>query len=94
MEEIVNQKNIIETRLNQQLQEMKEELQKERQTFASELIERETRQQELEASKEELEIQLNALDRDNFDSVQQFVMLQERLQVGDGFTSSTPPRSP
>lgn len=86
MEEIISQKNTIEVKLNQQLREMKDELQKERKTFAAELIERETRQQELEASKEELEIQLNALDRENFDSVQQFTMLEERLQVSVCFS--------
>ena len=85
VEVIINEKNAIEAKLNGQLKEMKEELQQERQTFAAELVERETRQQELEASKEELEVQLNALDRENYESVQQFGMLQERLQVSNDY---------
>lgn len=80
MEDIIHQKNAIEIQLNQQLKEMKEELQNERQTFASELIERENRERFLESTKEQLEQQLTAVDRENYESLQELSLMQERLQ--------------
>ena len=80
MQELVRQKNKVEVKLSQQLQETKKELEKERETFRAELNERETRERALEVSKRQLEAQLTAVDRENYESLQELGLLQERLQ--------------
>ena len=80
MQELVRQKNKVEVKLNQQLQETKKELEKERETFRAELNEREARERALEVSKRQLEAQLTAVDRENYESLQELGLLQERLQ--------------
>ena len=80
MQELVRQKNKVEVKLNQQLQDTKKELEKERETYRAELNEREARERALEVSKRQLEAQLTAVDRENYESLQELALLQERLQ--------------
>ena len=80
MQELVRQKNKVELKLSQQLQDIKKELEKERETFRAELNERESRERALEVSKRQLETQLTEVDRENYESVQELGLLQERLQ--------------
>ena len=80
MQELVRQKNKVELKLSQQLQDIKKELEKERETFRVELNERESRERALEVSKRQLETQLTEVDRENYESVQELGLLQERLQ--------------
>ena len=80
MEDVIHEKNAAEEKLKQKLQGARDELQNERQTFASELIERENRERALEDTKEQLEQQLAAVDRENFESLQELSLMQERLQ--------------
>lgn len=80
MQELVRQKNKVELKLSQQLQDVKKELEKERETFRAELNERESRERALEVSKRQLETQLTEVDRENYESVQELGLLQERLQ--------------
>ena len=80
MQELVRQKNKVELKLSQQLQDIKKELEKERETFRAELNERESRERALEVSKRQLETQLTEVDRENYESVQEVGLLQERLQ--------------
>ena len=80
MQELVRQKNKVELKLSQQLQDIKKELEKERETFRTELNERESRERALEVSKRQLETQLTEVDRENYESVQELGLLQERLQ--------------
>ena len=80
MQELVRQKNKVELKLSQQLQDIKKELEKERETFRTELNERESRERALEVSKRQLETQLTVVDRENYESLQELGLLQERLQ--------------
>ena len=80
MQELVRQKNKVELKLSQQLQDIKKELEKERETFRTELNERESRERALEVSKRQLETQLTEVDRENYESLQELGLLQERLQ--------------
>lgn len=80
MQELVRQKNKVELKLSQQLQDIKKELQKERETFRAELDERESRERALEVGKRQLETQLTQVDRENYESLQELGLLQERLQ--------------
>lgn len=80
MQELVRQKNKVELKLSQQLQDIKKELEKERETFRAELKERESRERALEVSKRQLETQLTEVDRENYESIQELGLLQERLQ--------------
>ena len=80
MQELGRQKNKVELKLSQQLQDIKKELEKERETFRVELNERESRERALEVSKRQLETQLTEVDRENYESVQELGLLQERLQ--------------
>lgn len=80
MQELVRQKNKVELKLSQQLQDIKKELEKERETFRTELNERESRERALEVSKRQLETQLTEVDRENYESIQELGLLQERLQ--------------
>ena len=80
MQELVRQKNKVELKLSQQLQDIKKELEKERETFRAELNERESRERALEVGKRQLETQLTEVDRENYESVQELGLLQERLQ--------------
>jgi len=80
MQELVRQKNKVELKLSQQLQDIKKELEKERETFRAELNERESRERALEVSKRQLETQLTEVDRENYESIQELGLLQERLQ--------------
>lgn len=66
----------MELKLSQQLQETKKELEKERESFRAELNERETRERALEANKRQLEIQLTAVDRENYESLEELSLLQ------------------
>ena len=76
MQELVRQKNKVELKLSQQLQETKKELEKERESFRAELSERETRERALEVSKRQLETQLTAVDRENYESLEELSLLQ------------------
>lgn len=80
MQELVRQKNKVELKLSQQLQDIKKELEKERETFRAELDERESRERALEVGKRQLETQLTQVDRENYESLQELGLLQERLQ--------------
>ena len=80
MQELVRQKNKVELKLSQQLQDIKKELEKERETFRAEVNERESRERALEVSKRQLETQLTEVDRENYESLQELGLLQERLQ--------------
>ena len=80
MQELVRQKNKVELKLSQQLQDIKKELEKERETFRAELNERESRERALEVGKRQLETQLTEVDREHYESVQELGLLQERLQ--------------
>ena len=80
MQELVRRKNTVEVRLNQQLQEAKNQLTEERESFRAELNERQVREHALEASKRELEAQLTAMDRENYESLQELAVVQDRLQ--------------
>ena len=80
MQELVRQKNMVEVKLSQQLQETKKELDKERENYRAEMQEREARERALELSKRQLEEQLTAMDRENYESLQELNLLQERLQ--------------
>ena len=66
----------MELKLSQQLQETKKELEKERESFRAELNERETRERALEANKRQLETQLTAVDRENYESLEELSLLQ------------------
>lgn len=80
MQELIRQKNMVEVKLSQQLQETKKELEKEREQFRVEMNEREARERALELGKRQLEEQLTAVDRENYESIQELTLLQERLQ--------------
>ena len=80
MQELVRQKNMVEVKLSQQLQETKKELDKEKENYRAEMQEREARERALELSKRQLEEQLTAMDRENYESLQELNLLQERLQ--------------
>ena len=80
MQELVRQKNKVELKLSQQLQDIKKELEKERETFRAELDDRESRERALEVGKRQLETQLTQVDRENYESLQELGLLQERLQ--------------
>ena len=80
MQELVRQKNMVEVKLSQQLQDTKKELDKERENYRAEMQEREARERALELSKRQLEEQLTAMDRENYESLQELNLLQERLQ--------------
>jgi len=80
MQELVRQKNKVELKLSQQLHDIKKELEKERVTFRAELDERESRERALEVGKRQLETQLTQVDRENYESLQELGLLQERLQ--------------
>ena len=80
MQELVRQKNKVELKLSQQLQDIKKELEKERETFRAEVNERESRERALEVGKRQLETQLTEVDRENYESLQELGLLQERLQ--------------
>ena len=76
MQEIVRQKNKVELKLSQQLQEAKRALEKERENFIVEMNEREARERALEVSKRQLETQLTAVDRENYESLEELSLLQ------------------
>ena len=76
LQELVRQKNKVELKLSQQLQETKKELEKERENFRAEVNERETRERALEVSKRQLETQLTAVDRENYESLEELSLLQ------------------
>ena len=76
MQEIVRQKNKVELKLSQQLQEAKRALEKERKNFIVEMNEREARERALEVSKRQLETQLTAVDRENYESLEELSLLQ------------------
>ena len=78
MQEIVRQKNKVELKLSQQLQETKKELEKEKEKFMAELNEREGRERALEINKRQLETQLTAVDRENYESLEELSLLQVR----------------
>lgn len=80
MEDIIHEKSTNEMKLNQQLSEIRKELDKERKNAQQNLKEKENRERTLETNKERLEMQLSALERDSYDSVQELGMMQERLQ--------------
>lgn len=76
MQEIVRQKNKVELKLSQQLQEAKRALEKERENFIVAMNEREARERALEVSKRQLETQLTAVDRENYESLEELSLLQ------------------
>lgn len=76
MQEIIRQKNKVELKLSQQLQEAKRALEKERENFIVEMNEREARERALEVSKRQLETQLTAVDRENYESLEELSLLQ------------------
>jgi hypothetical protein len=80
MEEIIHDKNKIEVQLNKQLSETKKELKQLRESSKKDLQNKENRERTLESNKEQLEIQLSALERDSYDSINELTILQERLQ--------------
>lgn len=80
MQELVRQKNKVEVKLSQQLQDTKKELEKERESFRAEINERETRERALEVGKRQLEAQLTVVDSENYESLQELALLQERLE--------------
>ena len=72
----MRQKNQVELKLSQQLQETKKEMEKEREVFRAEVNERETRERALEISKRQLETQLTEVDRENYESLEELSLLQ------------------
>ena len=72
----MRQKNQVELKLSQQLQETKKEMEKEREVFRAEVNERETRERALEISKRQLETQLTQVDRENYESLEELSLLQ------------------
>ena len=76
LQELVRQKNQVELKLSQQLQETKKEMEKEREVFRAEVNERETRERALEISKRQLETQLTEVDRENYESLEELSLLQ------------------
>lgn len=76
LQELVRQKNKVELKLSQQLKETKKELEKERESYRAELNERESRERALEVSKRQLETQLTAVDRENYESLEELSLLQ------------------
>lgn len=76
MQEIVRQKNKVELKLSQQLQDAKRALEKERENFIVKMNEREARERALEVSKRQLETQLTAVDRENYESLEELSLLQ------------------
>ena len=69
MEDVLEEKNLIEKMMHQQLQQLKTELENEKQAASLQQLER-----------EQLEQQLAAVDRDNYYSFNELNLLQERLQ--------------
>lgn len=72
----MRQKNQVELKLSQQLQETKKEMEKEREVFRAEVNERETRERALKISKRQLETQLTEVDRENYESLEELSLLQ------------------
>lgn len=82
LQELVRQKNQVELKLSQQLQETRKEMDKEREVFRAEVNERETRERTLEISKRQLETQLTKVDRENYESLEELSLLQVRKKRG------------
>lgn len=80
MEQIIHEKNKNEVELNKQLNDLKKELKHARESSKKDLDNKVQRERTLESSKEQLEMQLSALERDSYDSIHELTILQERLQ--------------
>lgn len=78
----MRQKNQVELKLSQQLQETKKEMENEREVFRAEVNERETRERALEISKRQLETQLTEVDRENYESLEELSLLQVCKKTG------------
>ena len=74
--ELLQHKNELDVKLRQELQETKDELEKEKENFRKELNERETRERSLKDSKEKLETQLTEMEKESYDLLQELSLLQ------------------
>ena len=66
----------MDLKLSQELQEIKVELEKEKESFRDELNERETRERALEVSKQQLETQLTEMEKENGELLRELSLLQ------------------
>ena len=74
--ELLQHKNKLDVKLRQELQDTKDELEKEKEKFRKELKERETRERSLEDSKGKLETQLIQIEKESYDLLQELSLLQ------------------
>ena len=76
LHELIQHKNKFDLKLRRELQETKEELEKEKGNFTKELNKREKREHSLLDSKQKLEIQLTEMEKESYDLLQELSLLQ------------------